>query len=337
MTKRSETAQAPKRVRRAASYPALLLAQNQHRFYFSTIPVDDLFDYCYVARRDEDTVAGFQRTLNEQRANDIATYLAAGTGSIPSNIVLSAQDVANFRYERKTKSIFFDRAKSSFLVLDGQHRLWGYEKCAVRHRVPVAIYEGLSRTEEAKLFIDINTTQRGVPAALLLDIKHLAQVETTREQQLRDLFDRLNTDKDSPLAGKLSARKSVAGKISRVTFNRALSGVISSRVFAEAEPDARYKLLINYLKAFDAELTDKRLLVKSAFFEALFTLFEEVVRATLATSAGAKIDALRRTIEPLARLNYHGTGGRALQNRKDIASLMQATLRTTVAISDDML
>jgi DGQHR domain-containing protein len=322
--------------RLAKSYPALLLTQNQHRFYFFTIPVDDLFPFCFVARRDEDPLEGFQRVLSSSRAADIATYLASGSGSIPSNIVLSAQSEAHLRYERKTKSISFRRVQGAFLVLDGQHRLWGYHLCSVRHRVPVAVYEELGRPEETKLFIDINTTQRGVPAALLLDIKHLADVESAQENILRELFDRLNADPRSPLAGKLSATKSLSGRISRVTFNRALAPVVSSGLYAQTEPEARYGLLLNYLRALEAELSDKKLLMKAAFFEAAFSLFEEVVRTTL-TGGGAKVDALRQTVQPFARLNYHGTSGRALQNKKDIVALMHAAVRQRVSISGDML
>lgn len=322
---------------RAASYPALLITQNRQRFYFSTIPVDDLFNYCFVARRDEDPIAGFQRALNESRADDIAKYLAEGSGSIPSNIVISAQDTADFRYDPRAKSISFSRTRGAFLVLDGQHRLWGYQKCSVRHRVPVAVYEGLSRATEAKLFIDINTTQRGVPAALLLDIKHLADVESTREQVLRDLFDRLNSDPKSPLAGKLSAAKSLAGRISRVTFNRAIEPVLSSGVFSETDPPSRYRLIVNYLNALEAEANEKKLLLKSAFFEAAFSVFDEVIRTTVAAHGSAKTEDLRHTIQPLARLNYYGTGGRALQNKKDIAALMRDTLHKNIAISEEML
>jgi DGQHR domain-containing protein len=83
-------------VKRPISYPALRLNQNNHRFYFATTPVDDLFPSCFVARRDEDALSGFQRALNESRADDIAKYLASGSGSIPSNIVLSAQENAEF-------------------------------------------------------------------------------------------------------------------------------------------------------------------------------------------------------------------------------------------------
>lgn len=328
---------ATKRVVKAVSYPALLLAQNAHRFYFATIPVDDLFDNCFVARRDEDPAAGFQRALNETRANDIAKYLADGSGSIPSNVVLSAQDVAAFSYDRRTKSISFTRAPSAFLVLDGQHRLWGYQKCRVRHRVPVAIYQGLTRAEEAKLFIDINTTQRGVPAALLLDIKNLAQIEDTKEGTLRTLFDRLNREADSPLVGKLSPSQSVAGKVSRVTFNRAVGGILASGVMLDTNPDNRYRLLKNYLNAFDAELGDKSLLTRSAFFEAIFDVFNPVIERSLATKRSAKQAAIQSVIAPLATLNYRGSGNRALLDKKSIANLMHSTLRKTTAISSEML
>lgn len=140
----------PGRPKKPASYPALLITQNRHRFYFTTIPVDDLFQYCFVARRDEDPKIGFQRALTEPRADDIARYLADGAGSIPSNVVLSAQPSAGFAYDRRTKSVSFGRSSKAFLVLDGQHRLWGYSKCSARHRVPVANLRGVVASRRGK-------------------------------------------------------------------------------------------------------------------------------------------------------------------------------------------
>lgn len=318
------------------SYPALLLTQNKHRFYFATVPVDDLFPSCFVTRRDEDPIAGFQRSLNEGRAADIGRYLAAGSGSIPSNVVLSAQDSADFRYERKVKSISFVPMPRAFLVLDGQHRLWGYQKCKTRHRVPVAIYEDLTRNEEAKLFIDINTTQRGVPAALLLDIKHLAQMESTKEQTLRSMFDRLNKDSESPLAGLLSPSKSIAGKISRVTFNRSLANILTGGVMIDMDSEGQYRLIKNYLNAFDAELSGNNLLTKASFFEAVFEMFNQIVPSTIASHKNAKQSSIQKVIQPLAHLNYQGTG-RAVLDKKSIVQLMQQTLQTKMQISNEML
>ena len=114
-----------KKTGRPRSYPAFLVTQNEYRFYFSTIPASDLFDWCFVSSRDEDPIVGFQRSLNENRADDIAKYLAKSKGSIPTNIVLSAQEAAGLIYNSRVKTISFKRQQGAFLVLDGQHRLWG--------------------------------------------------------------------------------------------------------------------------------------------------------------------------------------------------------------------
>lgn len=317
------------------SYPALLLTQNQHRFYFFTIPVEDLFPYCFVARRGEDPIRGFQRSLSEDRADDIAVYLSSGTGSIPSNIVLSAQQQSHFRYSNRTKSVSFSRVPESFLVLDGQHRLWGYQKSKIRHRVPVAVYANLSRAEEARLFIDINTNQKGVPATLLLDIKKLAELETGRESVLRDLFDRLAKDSRSPVAGKFSSAVSAPGKISRVSFNRSIAPLLEqSAVLDELSLDDQFKLLKNYLAAWEVELGDRQMLTRSAFFEAMFEVMDEIVRMTLGTHGNLKQESLQKEIRPLGKFDFSGPfQGSTKLTKKGIVTTMRTILRRNVKIS----
>jgi DGQHR domain-containing protein len=320
--------------KRQPSYPALLLSQNKSRFYFSTIPVDDLFNNCFVARREEDPIQGFQRALSENRADDIAKYLAAGKGSIPSNVVLSAQAEAELQYNTRSKTISFRRVERAFLVLDGQHRLWGYQKCAVRHRVPVAIYEGLTRAEEAKLFIDINTNQRGVPVALLLDIKQLAEMETAKESLLREFFDDLQQDSQSALRGKLARAKSVPNRISRVAFNRAVEAALNSEVVRSLAKEDIYRLVRNYINAFDAELSDKSMLTKATYFEAIFGMFDEIVRETRTTHGNVRQPSLQETVRAIGKLDFSGRGR---LSKKNYADLMQASFRKGVDLSADML
>lgn len=320
--------------RKLPSYPALLLTQNKHRFYFSTVPVDDLFPCCFVVRRESDPEQGFQRSLSEARADDIGRYLSAGTGSIPTNVVLSAQRDAALIYNNRSKTISFERVPNSFLVLDGQHRLWGYAKSPVKHRVPVAIYEGLTRAEEARLFIDINTNQRGVPAALLLDIKRLAEMESNKEATLRHLFDQLQADPHSAVHGRLSAAKSTPGKISRVTFNKAVEAALNSEVVSSLKPSEVVKLIRNYINAFDAELSDPKLLAKASYFEAIFEMFDEVLRGTLSSAGNLKQATIQDAIRALAKVDYTGRG---TLTKKNYTELMQATFRKSVAVSADML
>jgi DGQHR domain-containing protein len=157
------------------SYTASLITQGRHRFYTLTIPSDVLARTCFVIDRDEDPVEGFQRLLNKDRAQQIADYIDAGLGTIPTSVVLSAQSVASFEYVRKTRTVKFIDNPKSFLILDGQHRIFGFHLAKSELRVPVVIYSELSRVDESRLFIDINTTQKAVPNELLLDIRKLAE------------------------------------------------------------------------------------------------------------------------------------------------------------------
>jgi DNA sulfur modification protein DndB len=249
-------------------------------------------------------------------------------------VVLSAQDDANLEYKARSKTISFARVPKAFLVLDGQHRLWGYAKCRIKHRVPVAIYEGLSRAEEAKLFIDINTNQRGVPAALLLDIKQLAEIESEAESLLRTFFDKLQTDPTSALNGKLSPAKSIPNRISRVAFNRSIGAALRTDVVRSLPTDGIYRLVRNYINAFDAELPDKTTLTKANYFEAIFEMFDEVVRATMSSHSNVKQSSLQDTIRVIAKLDFSGRGK---LTKRGYTDLMQPVFRKGVALSAEML
>jgi DGQHR domain-containing protein len=180
------------------SYAARLIRQGRHRFYTLTMPSDILAETCVVDTREENPDEGFQRVLDSKRAQEIADYIDQGFGTIPCSIVLSAQPEANLDYNSRTQVLSFKKAPRAFLILDGQHRVFGFKKSTTRLRVPVVIYNNLRKAEEARLFIDINTKQRPVPNELLLDIKRMAETETNVESLLRDVFDLFAKDKNSP-------------------------------------------------------------------------------------------------------------------------------------------
>lgn len=322
------------------SYPAVPIVQNEQRFYFTTIPVSALFESCFVVSREEDAKEGFQRKLNKTRAEDIARYLSSGKGSIPTNIVLSAQEDSETTYNSRSKLIAYPGKKGSFLVLDGQHRLWGYQLCfenyKIDHRVPVAIYTGLDRVEEAKLFIDINTTQVGVPSALLLDIKQVAQLENSKEQILRALFDKLNEEGKSPLKKLLSPNKSLTGKISRVTFNKALLPVIRSGIWAEASEKSRIQLLINYISAVNETVDDPSILVRSAFFESIFEVFDDVVQTSIAKHRNAKKESISDILRPISAIDFSELLSKGRSSKSTYLEPIKLALKKSITISDSM-
>jgi DGQHR domain-containing protein len=121
---------------------------------------------------------GFQCLLDKERAQQTAEYIDNGLGTIPNSIILSAQSEAMLKVVGRGKTLEFRDTQKSFLILDGQHRVYGFSLAKTSLRVPVVVYNGLSCKDESRLFIDINTKQRRVPNELLLDIKQLAEYET---------------------------------------------------------------------------------------------------------------------------------------------------------------
>ncbi|MGE9743621.1 DGQHR domain-containing protein [Bdellovibrio bacteriovorus] len=237
-----------KLISKTMSISAVLITQSKHKFYTCTMHSDLLASCSYVVSRDEDPKKGFQRYLNENRAAEIAEYIDSGFGTIPTSIVLSAQDVSNFTYDSSKKTIKFEVSPHAFLILDGQHRVYGFSKASSKLRVPVVIYEGLTSEEEVMIFIDLNTKQKPVPNELLLDIKKLAGAEKNTEKYLNDLFDQFRDQKKSCLRGRMSSHKKEAGMISRVNFHTSLNPILSK--IQHLEPERVFEVLNQYLSAF---------------------------------------------------------------------------------------
>lgn len=260
-----------------ARYSVSHITQGNHKFYTLTIPSDVLAQCCFVTTRDEDPQQGFQRVLDKRRAEEIAKYIDTGLGTIPSSIVLSAQPEADFKIIGKGKTAEFNISPKSFLVLDGQHRVYGFSLATSLMRVPVVIYNGLTRRDETRLFIDINSKQKGVPNELLLDIKSLAGYENDNEERLRELFDFVQDEPGSRLYGLLSPAAKAKSKISRVTFNAAIKPLLP--MFDGKSTDDVYQTLNGYLIAFHAgmeQLECEDQVTNSTVFKAIFAFFPVV-------------------------------------------------------------
>lgn len=146
-------------------------------------------------------------------------------------------------------------------------------------RVPVVIYNGLSRTEEVRLFIDINTKQKPVPPQLLLDIKRLAEIESETEQLLRDVFDFFSSEDNSALSGLMSPSEAARRKITRVTFNQSVKPLLG--LFPGKSGFEIYLILNAYLTSINVEIAKKTpqpLIAKPVVFRAFMGLFRPVAQ-----------------------------------------------------------
>jgi DGQHR domain-containing protein len=316
------------------TYSVSLVTQGRHKFYTLSMPSDVLAQCCTVDTRFDNPLEGFQRKLDERRAEDIARYVDDELGTIPTSIVLSAQADAELLYSRARRSITFEKTPKSFLILDGQHRVYGFAKAKSVMRVPVVIYNGLTRAEECRLFIDINTKQRPVPNELLLDIKRLAETETDKEAILTDVFDSFAQEPGSPLIGLMSSTSKARGKLSRVTFNAAVSGVLP--VFETLDPSSIYRVLSAYLRVWMEHLqreSGEAWITNPTLFRAVLSIFQDVAqRVTDRYGREYTVQNFREVVSPLlarvkkATLRTPGTSYVALSETFKKALRQQFTI-----------
>jgi DGQHR domain-containing protein len=284
-------------------YAISLVRQGEHRFYVLSIPSNVLAACSFATTKDEDALAGFQRVLDKKRAQEIADYVDGG-GSIPSSVVLSAQPDSNFRSVDRSKTAAFRFDPHAFLIIDGQHRVFGFSKARTAIRVPVVIYDNLTKEQEARLFIDINTKQKPVPKELLLAIKSLARSETDIEALLGQVFDLFHEDGQSALLGWTSSSKKVSNKLDRVTFNAGLRPHLS--LFDGRDATYIYGLWNAYFQAVMSGLNTKQVpdaVTKKTTFRAFCDIFPEVVqRVQDRYRAKYNADNFAHVIEPVFTL-----------------------------------
>ena len=320
------------------SIDAIKCTQNKKVFFIAILNSSVLKDMCFVSRKKEEPIKGFQRLLNKKRAKDIANYLDNEKGTIPSAIILSAQANAALRYDETKRKLSFEVAQESLLVIDGQHRLYGLIEATKDYDVPVTIFSNLTTTNEVKLFIDINTTQKGVPTALILDIKGQAGTETKIEERKRELFDRMN--RDSVLAGYLLPNESKAGKISRTVFYSATDSVFGGGPVSDLSDEAIYRTVKNYLEAVDylfkrTENKDARI-NKTVLFKAIMTIFNEVCEKCLIKYKNVKVNSLIDYLYPIQQLNFEEYTGTNNATVNRIVNDLRQLLKEKVEIEEDM-
>lgn len=327
--------------RTVPSLAASKVSYNGFTYYVGVVSGKLLLTNSRVSRRSEDAERGFNRSLQPSRAREIARYLDTEHSSIPTNIVLSAQTSANVDFKRG-RLHWTETNNGAFLVLDGQHRLFSMQDTVSDYDFPVAIYAGLSAQQEVQLFVDINTKQKGVPPALLLDIKQLAGTETSTEEKLRNIFDAVAQDAASPLRGQLSPAATRSGMVSRVTFNTALKKPLEAGPLSQTDSDEdRARLVINYLVAAHRVIrqsgAQRNDLTKATILQAFFELFNDVIEQTLSRDEALRPDNLTRTLEPVSAIDFDEYVGSNRPSKAKLVADMRAQLLKAPAVTSDML
>jgi DGQHR domain-containing protein len=195
--------------------PAILAKQGQYRLYVSAVPLTFFSrnnDKLKVDVFQADTKQGYQRRPADYRAKDFARYLAIAKGLSPTAILLNIRDEGlEFDPIRKDEDFGYIKVPDDIdmWIVDGQHRIAGFQQVMETYydqmaevgafKVPVVIMHRSTAYEEAKQFLIINKTQKGVKPDLAErfiatmtrteDAKSLASLprDTTRDIKWRPM------------------------------------------------------------------------------------------------------------------------------------------------------
>jgi DGQHR domain-containing protein len=161
---------------------AFELEQNGEKMYLTWMKAEEFMDTDRVKvdiwrRANKD---GYQRMHTVNRSNAFGRFIAVSRGISPLSVLLSVRAPLNFKPEKGNFGTLVIPDSEPLWIVDGQHRIWGLREAVENSSgytlfpLPVVILqthkkdevkekrEERARYEEAKQFVIINRTQKGV-------------------------------------------------------------------------------------------------------------------------------------------------------------------------------
>ena len=239
----------------------------------------------YDVDRLEAQGEGYQRILNDTRANHLARHLkeafSSGYANLPTTIFLATDKPIGFDVDHN--ELTFDTEDvCPFSVVDGQHRITGLLRAAqdeprlLDFKLPASIATALNGVHQMYHFYIVNTTQRPVEPALqqqitkrftdmhgVEDLPYLPHwlqtlVAKGTDSLALNLIRKLNEDTESPLYGLIQMANDPVGGRGRIK-QAALANLLKSHVFtginpifmSESDETKRQRVMMHYFKAVD--------------------------------------------------------------------------------------
>ncbi len=201
------------------SIPAIEGKMGGYTYYSFSIEPEKLLKISYVLHRSQannSLMPTYQRLIKRKRLIEVRKFVEEG-GFFPNSIIISI--------DTNGKGLVFDRAKSqvsgaiskigilhlpqkyrSAYIIDGQHRLYGYSdsKYSESNSIPVVAFVDLDRSQQLRLFMEINENQKSVSKTLrnclTVDMDWDSDDKNNQRKALRShIAQRLGEDISSPL------------------------------------------------------------------------------------------------------------------------------------------
>ncbi|GGC46440.1 hypothetical protein GCM10010974_30900 [Brevibacterium sediminis] len=213
------------------------------KYYSFSIEPARLLKMGYILHRNKansSLMPTYQRLVKKHRLKSVSKYVDSG-GYFPNSLILSLEGgKRGLRFDPTSKSSGQTRAGILHLpqtyraayVIDGQHRLYGYSdsKRAETDLIPVVAFVSLSRSEQMRMFMDINENQQAVPKNLrnTLNADRLYASDDLREQAKAmklTLSQNLGEDRTSPLYGRVLVGEDTKTPLRCLTIDAVSRGI----------------------------------------------------------------------------------------------------------------
>jgi DNA sulfur modification protein DndB len=206
--------------------PAIQGKMGGHTYYSFSIEPEKLLKIGYVLHRNkahEDMMPTYQRIIKKSRLKEIHKFIDDKKGFFPNSIIINVvtdrnkplnfykSDLQAIDAISKIGILHLPKKYKSAYIIDGQHRLYGYSNSIYKstNTIPVVAFVNLEKTEQVRMFMQINENQKSVSkdlrntlnSDLLWDSENLVEQMAALKSRIAI---NLGENRHSPLFGKIS-------------------------------------------------------------------------------------------------------------------------------------
>ena len=237
--------------------PAIKLKLGGGEAYMFAISPEYLLKISYVSHRSKgkgSDIDTYQRMMKRSRLRKIHEFIEEH-GTFPTNIVVNIDTKRLQFYKTKQEGDGAGDVESGVLgwldirpayksawIIDGQHRLFGYSgsKSAAKARLAVLAFSGLKPSEQAGMFININSKQKSVKQSLLQELySELHWDAEDPRMRVRAVISKaiqvLDSDKSSPFFGKIQTADSGRDEVRCISLTSIFGALEKSDLYIAHE------------------------------------------------------------------------------------------------------
>ncbi len=337
--------------------PVLKYEQNGTTMFLFLAQAKLIYEKFAVSRRIDDKELGYQRSFSSNRIRQIKNYLLKEKGIIPNSILVNI-DYGKYRYDESKNSLALKNENAIGFIIDGQHRIKGSYEAQPDLILPVVATVDLEIKAQAQLFVKINSTQKGVPSSLYLDLLDLIDgvIEDFDDEnvpaKLRsiEIAKRLNEDEESPLYDLIRLTGESGRGIALSEFVTHIEQYVDPKdgKLLDYGFEQQYRIFKIYFKAIKGVFLEQwddqqTLILKTVGFGGLMKAFYDIFTLVIQHHQQFSTEVTIKTFELIKDFKFNSDhlpgGGFQAQNNagKKIVSELKKAIRKNVKMNLEIL